>query len=315
MPLGLRTASGHVVERRSPLVVTEDQLEYDRDLLAQFGLTLDQQRMSEGRNISYGELAELALGPPGARPVGADLVILAYALPDLRPDTAIAAHVSYALGGTARCLAISEQGLAAPFTALRIADAYARSGRCREVVLLVLEQTTLPHADPILSLAGAAHPLRDSAAALILSEPGADHAVLRLRQIGIVQPEGDPAGWLSGAVDRARPDRPGRTGRPGLLVAGPWLDGDRLGDWRARTGLDLHQVPAGSYCTSVWLELGRYLPVWTREHELVVLADRDPRSGQHHFAVFGRRPEPARSGPAVPLRIPVPARPAEGEPR
>ncbi len=85
------------------------------------------------------------------------------------PFTAVAPYLTDRLGGRAANFAIAQQGLAAPFTALRIASAYARAGRAAEVVIAVLEQTTLPTPFPLVRET----PLVDSAAALVLGTSSA----------------------------------------------------------------------------------------------------------------------------------------------
>ncbi|CAM5629408.1 hypothetical protein [Streptomyces narbonensis] len=116
-----------------------------RDLLISFGEKPDGAKLSSrGAHVQHRDLADLLVADEGVGRSRPELLIVTHALPDVVPFTAVAPHMTGRLGGRAANFAIGQQGLAAPFTALRIASAYHRSGRAAEVVIAVLEQTTLP---------------------------------------------------------------------------------------------------------------------------------------------------------------------------
>ncbi len=160
--IALSDAVGHVATHANPFRFDQDMLDHDRDLLRGFDVEFSEALLRAGRNIDFGELAETALARLPRPAFGADLVIVAYGLPDLSSTRAVAA-LNLLLGGSAVAFALSEQGLHAPFTALRVIDAFAESGRCRQACLFVLEQSTRPHRDELVHGRG----VLDSAALLV----------------------------------------------------------------------------------------------------------------------------------------------------
>jgi hypothetical protein len=125
-------------------------------------------------NVGFIQLAEAVLremAPPIASP---DLLILAYALPDLHPLKSTTTYLNYLLGGESRSFAVAEQGLRAPFTALRIADAYVRAVRYANLALFICDQTTLPYYDPVVHDT----PLADGALALGCAEATRDYLAM-----------------------------------------------------------------------------------------------------------------------------------------
>ncbi|MFF5635643.1 hypothetical protein [Streptomyces sp. NPDC012825] len=239
-------------------------LGYFRDLLAPFGEKPDEELFAGGRHVRHRDLADLLVADEGVGGSRPELLIVTHALPDVVPFTAVAPYLTARLGGRAANFAIAQQGLAAPFTALRIASAYARAGRAAEVVVAVLEQTTLPTPFPLVHDT----PLVDSAAALVL---------------GTATGEGDGPRFVrahsAGSAADALGREPGDDGT--LLVLGPWV----TKDLPAHDG-PVHRVVPGSYCTSVWLDLAGHWREWGRDHRRIVLCDTDPRSGRTHVALF-----------------------------
>jgi hypothetical protein len=269
MSLSLRFAATVIRRDANPYQPDDDLTTYWRDLLAPFGIEADEQRLRDSPNIGFAELAEAALDQAPAGVVDPDLLLLAYALPDLHPLKSVTAHLNHLLGGRSRCFAISEQGLRAPFTALRVADAYARSGRCASLALFVCEQTTLAYHDPLVHDT----PLVDSAALLYFDGAGG----FTFRDTHTAR--GEDVGALAGAAAA-------RGEGPVLVVAGPWVEQRRLAALEAT----VRPCPGGTYCTSVWLELARNHRDWAQTYRSVVLCDTDPRSGQAQVALLGLDP-------------------------
>ncbi|MFD5324741.1 hypothetical protein [Streptomyces sp. NPDC127092] len=241
-------------------------LDYYRDLLTPFGEKPDEELLGRGAHVHHRDLADLLVADEGVGRSRPELLIVTHALPDVVPFTAVAPHLTDRLGGRAANFAIAQQGLAAPFTALRIAAAYHRAGRAAEVVLAVLEQTTLPTAFPLVQDT----PLTDSAAALVLG--AGDGPGLRFVR---AHSAGSAAAALDGYGPGRELDEDGT-----LLVLGPWV----TEDLPERTAV--HRVAPGSYCTSLWLELADHWQEWQRSYRRVVLCDTDPRSGRSHVALF-----------------------------
>lgn len=251
MALALAGAAGVREHDTNPCPFDEDMLEYYRDLLAQFDVPYEEQRLREGPNVSYTELADALL--PALGTVAPDVILLTYAVPDLHPLRVVSAHVNARLGGGAYSMALSEQGLRSPYTALGVADAFHRSGRCDTALLLVLEQTSLPYHDPLVHDT----PLTETAAALVLrSAPG---------------PVAGPT-WtgtpdeLAAVLAATDPDT--------VVIAGPWVE--------AGTAARMVRCATGTYCTSVWLTLAERPDLWRDNDSGILLCDVDPRTGRAH---------------------------------
>src|SRR5438552_2253667 len=86
------------------------------------------------------ELLVLAAVPDG-RPV--DLLVLAFAIHDVRLGRATALYLSGVCPGEPMAFAVCDQGAAGAFTALRLVGEYARTAGCRRCLLLVVEQSAL----------------------------------------------------------------------------------------------------------------------------------------------------------------------------
>ncbi|MFB7029368.1 MULTISPECIES: hypothetical protein [unclassified Streptomyces] len=256
-------------ERREP----DDRraaLDYFRDLLVPFGEKPDEELFDGGRHVRHRDLADLLVADEGVGGSRPELLIVTHALPDVVPFTAVAPYLTDRLGGRAANFSVAQQGLAAPFTALRIASAYARAGRAAEVVIAVLEQTTLPTPFPLVRDT----PLVDSAAALVLGT-GAGGGDGGGDEVGPRFVRAHSAGSPADALGR----EPVEDGT--LLVLGPWVTGDV-----PEHGGPVHRVAPGSYCTSLWLDLADHWREWGRDHRRIVLCDTDPRSGRTHVALF-----------------------------
>ena len=247
----------------------ESTLEFQRALIEPFGRKVDEEVFASGAQISHRELTDRLLDADEVRGSRPQLIIVTHALPDVMPFTAIAPYLAEQLHSDPLCFGIAQQGLAAPFTALRLAAAYHRSGRCTEAVLTVLEQTTLPTAMSLVD----DPPLIDSAAALVLGSGDGP----TVREVA----SGDSAAEL--IHDRVP------TGDE-LVVLGPWVDKS------AATGPHIYRVPPGSYCTSVWLALAVHWQGWQQAHSAILLCDTDPVTGRSHLAAFDTNPSSRRNG-------------------
>ncbi|MFJ8253054.1 hypothetical protein [Streptomyces sp. NPDC094466] len=275
----LQAASAVISPPGTPYDESPATLSYYRDLVEPFGMTVDEELLRSAPHVTHRELIDRLGAPEDIRRCDPDLVIVTHALPDVTPFAAIAPHLNWLLGDRATTsFGISQQGLAAPFTALRIISAFQRSGRSRTAVLAVLEQTTLPTRFAL------AHdtPLTDSGALLVLGVDGGPQvtdvsavdttraAVERLTELVAADPQGT------------------------LLVLGPWFDESGL-DPAARR----QRLAAGTYATSVWLALARHWRTWRQEYAAVVLCDTDPRTGSTHLAVLrSDRETPGPTGAA-----------------
>ncbi|MDG4773647.1 hypothetical protein [Solwaraspora sp. WMMD792] len=273
MSLTLRGAAALVRPDGNPYERDQALLAYQRDLLAPYGIEVDEDLMKQSRNIGFREMAE-ELMERCPSPFGTpDLLILAYGLPDRYPLKTVTTRLNALFGGRSRSFALSEQGLRAPFTALRVADAYARSGKAASLALFVCEQTTLPYRDPLVHDT----PLLDSAVLLYFDTDNDTGA-----RSGFRFRTARAAGVDVPLSDLLADQRPGLPPGLALLVAGPWPPDDQLGG----VGLPVHRCQPGGYSTSVWLDLARHHDEWVDRYASLVLCDTDPRTGRSQLAVL-----------------------------
>lgn len=265
VPLSLQAVVSFTPQYGYPSYFDREITDFNQALLAPYGMKFEPQLTS---NFTFAALAEQILySVPDSLPEP-DLVIVAYALPDPHsPEKTLAPHLSNMLGGQSIGFAISEQGLAAPFTALRVADAYARSGRCGSAALFILEQASFPYRLPFARDAD----LVDSGVLVFLGRAGS-WDVTGVRS----------AGAGTGPAELIRVPA-GHSAQDVLLVAGPWTD---LG--AQALGPKIHQAPPGSYCTSVWLELARHHRDWAQDFKAIVLFDTDPGTGISQAVTLSR---------------------------
>jgi 4-hydroxymandelate oxidase len=138
------------------------------DLLRPYGLALRNGARPDAAGHSYGEMAAALIDElvPPSRPVG--LLVLAFAVPDVRPGRATATYLSHRCPGRPLAFAVCDQGAAAAFTALRLVREYAGAGGGRGALLVVVEQAGVPYdAGPAAAL-----PAAHTAVALRCDETG-----------------------------------------------------------------------------------------------------------------------------------------------
>lgn len=116
--------------------------EYLSDLVRPYGTVLRENLFASANGHSYGEMAA-AVAPD--EPV--DVVVLAYAIPDIRPGRATATYLSHILPGNPLAFAVCDQGAAAGFTGLRLVREYLAGDERRRGLLIVVEQSVL-HYEP-----------------------------------------------------------------------------------------------------------------------------------------------------------------------
>ncbi|MFF4412799.1 hypothetical protein ACFYY8_09710 [Streptosporangium sp. NPDC001559] len=195
---------------------------------------------------------------------GPDLALLTYAVPDDFPYKTVSTYLNTVTGGKAHSVALSGQGLGAPFTALRVASAYERTGQSLRSLVAVVECATPADADR-------PEPAEVDSGVLLAfdGQPGT----------GVVDTVYlfDRPQELASRLAELVPE----SGRL-LVVLGPGGDPAVVPD----SGSDLHRAAAGSYCTSVWLALARHWAVWEGVYPVVALCDTDPVSGTSHLAVL-----------------------------
>jgi len=134
---------------------------YLSDLVEPYGLT---PRPPTGGQ-SYGEMAAALIADVVRPDEPVDLLVLAFAVPDVRPGRATATYLSHICPGAPLAFAVCDQGVAAGFTALRIAESYPDR---RRSLVIVVEQATLHYDLP----APAPLPARHAGVALLCGDSG-----------------------------------------------------------------------------------------------------------------------------------------------
>ncbi|WP_131097150.1 hypothetical protein [Streptomonospora litoralis] len=205
-----------------------------------------------------------ALGPLGH----VDGILVAHSTPELG-STSPAFALSTALPSARLAFAVSDQGTASPYTALRIAGDLVRGAGLRRVLLVVLEASTLPYdtRPPEETV-----PVRDSAAAVVLEagEPGADgpETATTLAQRAGLDPRALPgalARELDGILDGREPE---------AIVCGAGLDPELIpGHYSG-----VHTAAPGRPNTGTWAALAEPEPAAATGRPLV-LVDFEPLLG------------------------------------
>ena len=96
------------------------------------------------------------------------MAVLAFATPDAEAGWPMC-YLSDAVRDAGLAFAISDQGVVAPFTALRLLLGSPPADRARRVQMWTMDQTALMHDGPVPPRL---RPLHDSAVALVLDEEG-----------------------------------------------------------------------------------------------------------------------------------------------
>jgi hypothetical protein len=261
-PDGRGLQLGRVLARgfdgRSETSLDPDLRVFVSDLARPYGVPLREDLLRQGVGHSYGEMAEelLRQALPDGEPV--DLLLLASAIPDVRPGRSTAVHLTRYCPGAPLAFAVNDQGPAAAFTALRIARDYQRTGACRRAAVLVLEQASLHYTPPVPVRV----PDRHQAVVLVCEESPA--AGMTIRQ---------ESSFAAGSVDEAVAGALGPLGPEAALLAGPGLGEPPDPGWGAAQTVF---APAGQPTTGVWSELALRWPEWRAQRRPVLVADYDP---------------------------------------
>ncbi|MEC3976893.1 hypothetical protein [Amycolatopsis sp. H20-H5] len=223
--------------------------EYFADLAEHHGLPQRAAHFAELRMNTFTSMVGRTLDALGPLPARIGAAVLAHSTPDAEPLWP-SSFLSGALPGEPLSFAIADHGVTAPFTALRLAAAYAGT---EPVLLFALDQTTvvLDHTVP----AGTVMPTEDRVAVLLLepSSPG-----LAVRELPGMTPEDAVAVVLAELT----------TSRPDAVVLGTGL----LGHCQVPTGIPVVKAREGLPCTGLWTALADTDP---QAHTLL-LADYDP---------------------------------------
>jgi hypothetical protein len=247
------------------------------DMLAQYGLTLredvDVQSAGQSYGLMAGSLIAAALDATGdARTAAApprqpvDLLILAFAVADVAPGRSTAAFLASLCPGEPMAFAICDQGIAAPYTALRLLGATGDAADCRRALLVIAEQATAWYDPP----APVALPARHAAVVLGF-DADARGGLGPGRQVRCADLA--TAGDLVSAVTTELAG--GR--RDVTLITGNGLGAcDRLA---VPASVQQLAAPEGQPCTGAWGELANGLGSWAAGGRRVLIADYEATLG------------------------------------
>jgi hypothetical protein len=231
---------------------------YLRDMLAPYGIAPD--GVDDGRGHSYGEMAHALIADTVSPDHPVDLLVLAFAVPDVAPGRATATYLSHVCPGTPVAFAICDQGTAGAHTALRIVREYVGTGACRSALLVVVEQADLHHAP----LTPAPVPARHTAVLLRIDAASRDGAgVTDVRQHPDVAPDAVPALLAAGIAELS-------AGHDDVTVVLGELLADAAGEVPGA-----RVAEPGSPYTGMWWELAGALTATGRDRR-VLAADYDP---------------------------------------
>lgn len=136
---------------------------YLSDLLRPYAMAVREDQLAAGNGQSYGEMAARLIADVADEDEPVDLLVLAFAVPDVQPGRATATYLSEVCPGNPLSFAICDQGAAAAYTGLRLVSEYVATGGCQRALLILVEQTT-----PLYDVAGPAPvPARSAGVALL----------------------------------------------------------------------------------------------------------------------------------------------------
>lgn len=205
------------------------------------------------------------------------VVILTHDTPDLDFYESAASYLAHRCpGDTTVAFSVSDQGVGAPFTALRLIDRMVSAGQVQNGAIFVFDQNTLPFWD--MRVHGAA--VRD-AGVMILVGAGDEGPGLASVTEARVEPE-----HLAAELAQTRRELPAD---PAVLILGSTLApcAAALG----ASGDRVRVAPEHHLCTATWLELAGDGNGWWRSGTPLLLADYDPATKRLYTASFLPGPE------------------------
>ncbi|MFG2922587.1 hypothetical protein ACGFYA_13840 [Streptomyces sp. NPDC048305] len=257
-PLRLVRAVHQVFPRGGIRIDDDFSARHFSDLTAAYGRSYRPGLVEGGTGNDFALMARQlveGLGVPG-EDVGA--AVVAHATPDLDCRRAAATYLSDAWPHGPLAFGVGEQGGVTPFTALHLAGACARRNGMGHVLVLVLDQASLPY-DPGTRLAG------DAGVAMLLStddRPGPRPVVRVVPGVAAEEVPGELSRLLEPVLEAG----------PVTVVTGPGIDPPR--DLPEGTS-GVRPAAKGFPCSALWSALATA----DLQEERLVLIDRDPLTG------------------------------------
>ena len=264
--LRVRRVAGRSFEGGSPTACDPDLRVFLADLVKPYGLALREDLLGRAVGHNYGEMAGELLRETVSEDEPIDLLVLAFAIPDVRPGRSTALYLSSICPGEPLAFAISEQGTAGAHTALKLAQALVSTGDFRRTMVVIVEQATL-HYEPARTLDGAPPLMPAGAAAVaVVCDRVAGPGGVTVRQYPGQTPES--ANALVGKEIVTLGEDRSRT----VLILGSGLACVDLFSSGCR---QIILADLGQPFTGQWSELANGLLGWAAEGALILVADYD----------------------------------------
>ena len=239
----------------------DDDRTYFADLLTSYGIAY-RDELLDARRATFKEMVQPLVGRLGSAGEGFDIGVHAHVTPDAEPGWPMC-HLTDALPHLGLAFAVSDQGVVAPFTALRLVADITRVDGGRRALVVVMDQAARQHSEPIPDRLRAD---RNVSVALVLDESGGLGAVSVLHLVGIPETK---VGVRLGAEARAAAADGGAL----TVVCGQGL----TGHYGRLPADEVLSAPPGQPCTGVWSVVVESLPRWTAAGRRVLIADYDER--------------------------------------
>jgi hypothetical protein len=273
-PLRISGAARAVFDEQSGAARHPAYRAYLTDMVRPFGLAVHAEALAEGRGQSYGDMAGALIAEVTAADQPADLLVLAFAVPDVTPWRCTAAHLSHMCPGNPMAFAVSDCGTTAAFTALRLIRAQAAGLSCPRALLFVAEQAAINHDLPV----PASTPARHAVVALRCDQAGPGLVgPVRLRS-GVTTSEA--VGLLAHGLAQLSAGHDDVT-----VVVGSQL-AEAVGQAALAWPAEVVVGSAGQPCTGVWWEVAGRLAGWAARGRRVLVADYDPLPGSFCLAAI-----------------------------
>ncbi len=237
------------------------------DAVVAVGGTPDHEPGEQPAATGHTRLVDLLVDQVPEAAMGPDLVLLSYARPEVSGFKTVASYLNLRTGNEAHSFALCGQDLGAPFSAMRVAGAYERTGRSSKSLLAILDCAPDDAAEQAAEQLDGSP--ADSGVLLTFDTSTGPGAVDSVGSVGSAE--------LASRLADLVPDR-GRL----LVVLGAGGDPGAV----PPEGADLHRVSSAGRSTGVWTALVQHWTEWERGYPVVVLCDTEPGSGTSHLLVL-----------------------------
>lgn len=257
---------------------TDEGTEYFSELMASYGVPADDLAVQRP-HTTFDRMVGCLLPRLGRLGERFDLAILAHATPDSRPIW-VMSHLVNLVPDAGLAFAVSDQGVAAPFTGLRMAVRGGLTHGARRALVWVADQAVLMHDGPV---ADRLRPRHDAAVVLVLDVDGTAGGFEVYQETGVAPREVPDR--LAAHLGDARTDL-GRT-----TICGRGLEKT----WKPATPAagTVYWAPLGLPCTGVWMVVAEHLSRWRLTGQRVILTDYDE---QLRYLSVGVLDVPAATG-------------------